>query len=90
MHSLTYKYLTALRFDGSKVTTLPALGKQQLYAAHSPEAIKCLDTVVVSSLRLKYQVLQNVTPKSRFKQEIVGYSYSLAPTHKIVREARHV
>ncbi len=44
MHSLTLEYLAALRFDGTQAATLRTLGeyqgKQQLYAAQSPEALK--------------------------------------------------
>ena len=46
MHSLTPEYLAALRFDGTQAATLRTLGeyqgKQQLYAAQSPEALKGL------------------------------------------------
>ena len=44
MHSLTPEYLAALRFDGTQAATLRTLGeyqgKQQLYAAQSPEALR--------------------------------------------------
>jgi len=43
---LTPEYLAALRFDGTQAATLRLLGeyqgKQQLYAAQSPEALKGL------------------------------------------------
>ncbi len=44
MHSLTPEYLTSLRYDGTQLATLRALGeyqgKQQLYAAQSIERLK--------------------------------------------------
>ncbi|HHM8030964.1 TPA: cell filamentation protein Fic, partial [Pseudomonas aeruginosa] len=92
MHSLTPEYLTALRFDGTQAATLRALGeyqgKQQLYAAQSPEALKGLrqiavvestessnrlEGVVVAPSRLKSLVIRNAAPKSRSEQEIAGY-----------------
>ncbi len=92
MHSLTPEYLAALRFDGTQAATLRTLGeyqgKQQLYAAQSPEALKglCqiavvestessnrLEGVVVAPSRLKSLVVRNATPKSRSEQEIAGY-----------------
>ena len=51
MRSLTHEYLTALRFDGTQAATLRTLGeykgKQQLYAAQSPEALKGLRQIAV-------------------------------------------
>ncbi len=57
MHSLTPEYLAALRFDGAQAATLRTLGeyqgKQQLYAAQSPEALKGLRQIaVVESTRV--------------------------------------
>lgn len=92
MHSLTPEYLAALRFDGIQAATLRTLGeyqgKQQFYAARSPEALKGLrqiavvestessnrlEGVVVAPSRLKSLAIRNVTPKSRSEQEIAGY-----------------
>jgi len=92
MHSLTPEYLAALRFDGTQSATLRTLGehqgKQQLYAAQSPEVLKGLrqiavvestessnrlEGVVVAPSRLKSLVIRNATPKSRSEQEIAGY-----------------
>lgn len=46
MHSLIHEYITALRFDGAQVATLRLLGeyhgKQPVYSARSPEALKGL------------------------------------------------
>ena len=51
MRSLTHEYLTALRFDGTQAATLRTpgeyQGKQQLYAAQSPEALKGLRQIAV-------------------------------------------
>ena len=101
MHSLTPEYLAALRFDGTQAATLRTLGeyqgKQQLYAAQSPEALKglCqiavvestessnrLEGVVVAPSRLKSLVIRNATPKSRSEQEIAGYRDALALIHE--------
>ncbi len=101
MHSLTPEYLTALRFDGTQAATLRALGeyqgKQQLYAAQSPEALKGLrqiavvestessnrlEGVVVAPSRLKSLVIRNAAPKSRSEQEIAGYRDALALIHE--------
>lgn len=101
MHSLTPEYLAALRFDGTQAATLRTLGeyqgKQQLYAAQSPEALKGLrqiavvestessnrlEGVVVAPSRLKSLVIRNATPKSRSEQEIAGYRDALALIHE--------
>ena len=101
MHSLTTEYLAALRFDGTQAATLRALGeyqgKQQLYAAQSPEILKGLrqtavvestessnrlEGVVVAPSRLKSLVIRNATPKSRSEQEIAGYRDALALIHE--------
>ncbi len=81
MHSLTPEYLTSLRYDGTQLATLRALGeyqgKQQLYAAQSPEALRDLrqiatiqstessnrlEGVVVTPARLKSLVICNAAP----------------------------
>ena len=101
MHSLTPEYLAALRFDGSQAATLRTLGeyqgKQQLYAAQSPEALKGLrqiavvestessnrlEGVVVAPSRLKSLVIRNAIPKSRSEQGIAGYRDALALIHE--------
>lgn len=101
MHSLTLEYLAALRFDGTQAATLRSLdeypGKQQLYAAQSPEALKGLrqitvvestessnrlEGVVVAPSRLKSLVIRNAAPKSRSEQEIAGYHDALALIHE--------
>ncbi|MCW0459416.1 hypothetical protein NB717_000484 [Xanthomonas sacchari] len=101
MRSLTAEYLAALRFDGTQATTLRALGeyqgKQQLYVAQSPEALKGLrqiaviestessnrlEGIVVAPSRLKSLVIRNAAPKSRSEQEIAGYRDALALIHE--------
>ncbi len=101
MHSLTPEYLAALRFDGTQAATLRTLGeyqgKQLLYAAQSPEALKGLrqiavvestessnrlEGVVVAPSRLKSLVIRNATPKSRSEQEIASYRDVLALIHE--------
>lgn len=101
MHSLTVEYLAALRFDSTQVATLRSLGecrgKQLLYAAQSPEALKGLrqaaavestkssnrlEGVVVAPSRLKSLVIRNATPKNRSEQEIAGYRDALALIHE--------
>jgi len=101
MHSLTPQFLAALRFDGTQAATLRALGeyqgKQQLYAAQSPEVLhglsqvaviestessNRLEGVVVTPSRLKSLVVRNAIPKSRSEQEIAGYRDALALIHE--------
>lgn len=101
MRSLTADYLAALRYDGLQLATLRALGeyrgKQQLYAAQSPETLKDLrqvavvestessnrlEGVVVAPARLKSLVVRNATPKSRSEQEVAGYRDALALIHE--------
>jgi len=52
MHSLTLEYLTTVHFDGTQTATLCTLGeyhgKQQLYAAQSPEVLKGLRKIAVA------------------------------------------
>lgn len=100
MQSLTPDFLAALRYDGLQVATLRALGeyrgKQQLYAAQSPEALadlrqvavvestessNRLEGVVVAPARLKSLVIKNAVPKSRSEQEVAGYRDALALIH---------
>jgi len=101
MQSLTSDYLAALRFDGIQVATLRALGecqgRQMLYAAQSPEALKGLrqiaavestessnrlEGVVVAPVRLKSLVIRNALPKTRSEQELAGYRDALALIHE--------
>lgn len=101
MQSLTSDFLTALRYDGLQMATLRALGeyqgKQQLYAAQSPEALadlrqiavvestessNRLEGVVVAPGRLKSLVIKNAVPKSRSEQEVAGYRDALALIHE--------
>ncbi|MFA5630871.1 MAG: Fic family protein [Porticoccaceae bacterium] len=101
MNSLTPEYLDALRFDGIQAATLRSLGeyqgKQQFYAAQSPEVLKGLrqiavvestessnrlEGVVVAPSRLKSLVIRNATPRSRAEQEIAGYRDALALIHE--------
>lgn len=73
MHSLTHEYLAALRFDGTQLATLRALGeyqgKQQLYVVQSPEVLDGLRQVAViesteSSNRLEGVVVAPARLKS--------------------------
>jgi len=101
VHSLTSEYLSALRYDGTQIATLRALGeyqgKQQLYVAQSPEALKDLrqvaavestessnrlEGVIVAPGRLKSLVIRNAAPKSRSEQEVAGYRDALAMIHE--------
>ncbi len=101
MQSLTPNYLAVLRYDGLQMATLRALGeyqgKQQLYAAQSPEILADLrqvavvestessnrvEGVVVTPSRLKSLVIRNATPKSRSEQEVAGYRDALALIHE--------
>lgn len=101
MHSLTPEYLTLLRYDGTQLATLRALGeyqgKQQLYAAQSPEALRDLrqiatiqstessnrlEGVIVAPTRLKSLVIRNAAPQSRSEQEVAGYRDALALIHE--------
>jgi len=101
MHSFTPEYLDALRYDGTQLATLRALGeyqgKQQLYAAQSPEALKDLrqvavvesaessnrlEGVIVRPERLKSLMIRNAEPKSRSEQEVAGYRDALALIHE--------
>lgn len=84
MDSLTPEYLAALRFDGTQAATQRSLGeyqgKQQLYAAQSPEALKGLRQVAVvecteSSSRLEGVV---VAP-SRLKSLVIHESAAHMP-----------
>lgn len=90
MHLLTPGCLAALHFNGIRAALLRTLfkylGKQQLYAAQSPEAGEGEPQIVVleaneavaAPSRLKSQVIRNVTPQSRSEQEIAGYRDALA------------
>jgi Fic family protein len=101
MQSLMPDFLTALRYDGLQLATLRTLGeyqgKQQLYAAQSPEALvdlrqiavvesaessNRLEGVVVAPGRLKSLVIKNAVPKSRSEQEVAGYRDALALIHE--------
>ncbi|MBY4946438.1 Fic family protein [Cupriavidus respiraculi] len=73
MHSLTPAYLAALRYDGTQLATLRALGeyrgKQRLYAAQSPEVLKDLRQIAAiesteSSNRLEGVVVAPTRLKS--------------------------
>lgn len=100
MPSLAPDFLAALRYDSLQVATLRALGeyqgKQQFYAAQSPEALadlrqiavvestessNRLEGVVVAPGRLKSLVIKNAAPKSRSEQEVAGYRDALALIH---------
>jgi Fic family protein len=97
VHSLTPEYLAALRFDGTQAAMLRALGeyhgKQQLYTAHSPEALiglrhiaevestessNRLEGIVAAPSRLKSLLLHNAAARSDSEQEIAGYRDTLA------------
>jgi Fic family protein len=101
MHSLTPEYLAALRYDGAQLATLRALGehrgKQQLFAAQSPETLKGLrqvaviestessnrlEGVTVAPARLKSLVIRNAAPRNRSEQEVAGYRDALALIHE--------
>ena len=101
MHSLSPAYLAKLRFDAQQLATLRALGeyrgKQQLYAAQSPEVLSDLrqaavvestessnrlEGVVVPIHRLKSLVLKNAAPTSRSEQEVAGYRDALNLIHE--------
>ena len=101
MRSLTPEFLSALRYDGLQLATLRTLGesqgKQQLYAAQSPEALadlrqiavvestessNRLEGVVVAPGRLKSLVIKSAAPKSRSEQEVAGYRDALALIHE--------
>lgn len=101
MQSLTPDFLAALRYDGLQLATLRTLGeyqgKQQLYAAQSPEALADLRQIavdestessnrleggVVAPGRLKSLVIKNAVPKSRSEQEVAGYRDALALIHE--------
>lgn len=101
MHSLSPTYLARLRFDTQQLATLRALGeyrgKQQLFAAQSPEVLNDLrqvavvestessnrlEGVVVAAHRLKSLVLKNASPQSRSEQEVAGYRDALNLIHE--------
>ncbi len=101
VQSLTPEFLAALRYDGLQLATLRTLGeyqgKQQLYAAQSPEALNHLqqiaviestessnrlEGVVVAPARLKLLMIRNAAPKSRSEQEVAGYRDALALIHE--------
>lgn len=101
MHSLSPGFLGKLRYDGLQLATLRALGehrgKQQLFAAQSPEVLRDLkqvaviesaessnrlEGVVVKPSRLKPLLIRNAAPKSRSEQELAGYRDALALIHE--------
>lgn len=101
MHSLSPDYLGGLRFNAQQLAALRALGewrgKQQLFAAQSPELLRGLrqvaavestessnrlEGVVVARTRLKSLVLKNAAPRSRSEQEVAGYRDALALIHE--------
>lgn len=101
MQSLSPDYLAKLRFDAQQLATLRALGecrgKQQLFAAQSPEVLSDLrqvavvestqssnrlEGVVVAAHRIKTLVLKNAMPQSPSEQEVAGYRDALCLIHE--------
>ncbi len=101
MNSLDPKFLDILSFDAEQLATLRAIGeyrgKQALFFAQSPEALKSLQQVaiiessessnrlegiVVPHKRIEALVLKNPTPKNRSEREVAGYRDALNLIHE--------
>lgn len=101
MHSLTPEHLALLRFDSRQLASLRLLGemqgRQQLYAAQSPETLgglrqtavvestessTRLEGVIVATTRVRSLVLKHTAPRNRSEQEVAGYRDALALVHE--------
>jgi hypothetical protein len=77
MQSLTPNFLAALRYDGLQLATLRTLGeyqgKQQLYAAQSPEALADLRQIaVIESTESSNRLEGVVVAPGRLKSLVEG------------------
>jgi Fic family protein len=101
MHSLNSNFLDRLRFDSAQAATLRMLGeyrgKQKLFYAQAPEALRGLlqvamiessessnrlEGVTVPANRLKSLVMKQSAPRDRSEQQVAGYRDALALIHE--------